>query len=162
MDRIPFTLTAALLNALDSTPLNIVTDLPCTYVYVPKYVTLWKQAGTAYTLSPGQETDIARTDKVESDDSASDLHGFRGSGLLLTEVQRVTGTLIQERAVFHIPTKGFLDLGAASGRLVLPLSNIKVFRTGSPRFRIICLDTISGGTGTVNGWLYFEKDALGQ
>jgi hypothetical protein len=158
---IPFTLTAAQINTLDTAPVSLVSGMKSTYVYIPKRLALKKAAGTAYTLSLLHDIGSQRDDSAISLESDSHVHGFN-SGILVSEVRRAIGTSFEERAVFWTPSRGFLDSSQARTKVVLPRPELQEFNEGSSRFRIQVMDTISGGTGSVEGWLYFEEHAIGR
>ena len=160
--KIPFTLTAAQVNTLDTSPVSIVTGLESTLIYEPKKLILKKNAGTAYALTASVHPGDAPRGVVVGDSDSTSIEFSFNSGLVVSEVQRESGSLFSERPVFYVPSDGFLNSARAQSRIALPYLSARVFQPGTQRFRIRLLDSIASGTGSLEGWLCFEQHSIGQ
>lgn len=158
---IPFTLTAAQVNTLDTSPVSIVSSMKSNYVYIPKRLVLKKNSGTGYTLAAPALTEIPRTDRVEGFFNTADEFAFTDS-LVVSETLRESGTKFSERPIFAVKVDTFLSSSAEKTLVALPISDQRVFQPGSTRYRIRLMSGVSGGTGSLEGWLYLDEFAIGR
>ena len=156
---IPFTLTAAQVNTLDTVKTVVVTFSSDEYVRIPKRLLLKKAAGTAYAFT---KTGGKNSFVVEGNTPESYSDGFDGGAIIqIVEVensQTVDGSnLFGGRVVFNVPAEGFLDSALAKVRVALPSSNALVFEDYASDFVIRSTAGIASGTGGLEGWLVFEE-----
>ena len=156
---IPFTLTAAQVNTLDTVKTTIVTFSSDAYIRIPKRLMLKKAAGTAYALTQGNDS---RVGIIEGDAVESYADAFAGGATLQVietqSAQTIEGKgLSGGRVVFSVPEEGFLDSTSAQVRIAIPSSRARVFRDAPSSFVINSTASIASGTGGLEGWLVFEE-----
>ena len=156
---IPFTLTAAQVNTLDTVKTVVVTFSSDEYVRIPKRLLLKKAAGTAYAFTKTGGRD-SRVTEGNTPESYSD--GFDGGAIIqIVEVensQTVDGSnLFGGRVVFNVPAENFLDSALAKTLVALPSSNSLIFESYASDFVIRSTASIASGTGGLEGWLVFEE-----
>lgn len=154
---IPFDLTADQVNALDTTRISLGSFGPsvASLIRVPVRAEIWRDAGTAYTVTPVSGS--VRSDTVsEFDNMFSDIKGLFPARELW--ISGVDSRGERGSTMFRIPT-AILENPGLCGMIVMPEAG-QTFIGGEFGIFIEAGTTISGGTGSLHGRLYFEEFAL--
>jgi len=154
---VPFDLTADQVNALDTTPVDLGSFGPSvdSLVRVPARAEVWRDAGTAYTITPVSGS--IRSDTVsEFDNMFSEVKPISPAMELV--VRRKDSRGAYGEAIFRIPT-GLLENTTLTGLVVMPEPG-QSYTGGDLSLTIEALTTISGGTGSIHGLLYFDEYSL--
>jgi hypothetical protein len=151
--KLAFTLTADQLNAIDGTPVTLasITTVP-NVVFVPRRLELRRNAGDAYAIAP-------LPGRILEFDPDECLVAPVPSGNDLI-VQRVDGNGLYRDVLFRVPV-GLLLTTAQKGLVVLP-EKLNWFESGTTTMVIRSAGIgVSGGSGSVEGWLVLERVPLG-
>jgi hypothetical protein len=157
---VPFSVTAANVNLLDTVPLEIgAFGGSAEIVKVPVRLELWRAAGTAYA-PVGVRTDspypLTYTSALEYHPGLPEDRGVReeaGSYLLVREVDSNDHAT---RVVFRVPIRGFLTGTAGVGVVAFPLGGDAYFG-GDKVLQIVSTGGISGGTGVLSGRVFYAE-----
>ena len=152
----PFTLTAAYLNGSDTGDQALTLTWPTNsqVIRVPRRLELTRNAGTAYTL--GSASPSFREDKLRQAGNYADF--FSGGKFLVfrDDGEGNYGTY-GYRAFFYVPMENFLDQASSKSVVVFPYLDGQTFKPGATSYKIHTTCSISGGTGTLSGVLYFDE-----
>jgi hypothetical protein len=154
---IPFTITATNVSLADKTRQTIVTfPEDNLIVRVPTHVELYKEAGTAYTITGN--TSAEPNNRQASGflhappfGSYSDL--FSGSKSIFIINNNTT-------IFFAIPMQGFLDVATEQRRFCFASLSGGTYKPMVTGFYLRMGCTIDSGTGSLIGRLYYDEYAL--
>lgn len=163
---VKFSVSAANLNLADTTPYVFFDPYVNTrMVRVPTRLELKRNAGTAYTVAnvqPSQSQGVGSRDHPIKADLDSYTVGFGGGQWVLIEgvTDLTTGNAVTaryENTFFAIPIINFLDKTTEKSIVVFPFLDGRIFNPGDLKFRLRTTCNISGGTGSLDGILYFTE-----
>ena len=153
---VTFTITAAQLNALDSTKQTLVTFADDGVVRVPKRLELRRNPGTAYTIAAGEYPKKKPGRDGDYYDTAAGAN--QGGSSMFVEVTSQNDSF--HRMWFEVDTDGFLDATTIQNRVVFPQVESGEYKSGAKAVKLGIRTTISGGTGTLEGTLFFDEYRL--
>jgi hypothetical protein len=151
---IVFEVSAANLNLADYTDQTLHTFPDSELVHVPVLLSLYKEAGTAYTL-----TGVTRNTPINLP------HAFHappfGSYSDMFGGQKMLYFLDNNGFLFFaVPAVGFLDQASAQYRTCFPYTSGGVYRAGSTKFALRAGCNLASGTGKLMGRLYYDDYAI--
>lgn len=153
-----FTILAADVNTLDTTPVTIETFRTNTgLIRIPTRLELVKAAGTAYTIENPKEELRYGAKVLLPPPFGSYSDNFDGGSFLV--IRDNNGIVF-----FRVPLQGFLDSASEQIRVsfaALPSGTFKPGSTSTDReaFTLEAQLTVktSGGTGSLKGRIYFDE-----
>lgn len=145
--RIAFTITAAQLNAADTSDITVVS-LPSNsrLVRVPVRIEAVREAGDAYTITRYNDTQQKEWVDIYGD------FVKRGEFLVVQDEDGLP--------LFYIRLDNFINRADANAIVVMANTNARTFTPGnSSTFTARATVDLSGGTGSVTGFFVFEEFA---
>lgn len=159
---VPFTLTADQVNSLNSTPVVVASFGGTRMLRVPKYLKLWRNAGAAYTVTPAAQGNapVPSNTVVYHPDDAPVLDTVRPANQLI--IYEASCDVHPERAdrgtiLFRIPIFDLLVSGTTESHMIVTAEPGLVLRPAARDLKIESLASISGGTGSIRGAVFFEE-----
>lgn len=163
---VDYTLSADQVNALDATPVTLWSHVYDSVVYVPKRALVWRNAGTAYAMSP---TSSAGVHQTAASNATAYVPGDRTVADTISQVRelivydlvsnRYSGRTDRGNILFRIPLDGVLTAAGDNQLVILPEPGL-ILRPGANSFMVESPVALASGTGTLRIMLVLEQVAF--
>lgn len=155
---VPFGIDADDVNLLDGTPYELGTaGADSDVVLVPVRLEIWREAGTAYTVTHATSVPApAETIYPKDAKTAAPIWAAPEFVVYALNTRFFADRTDREGPLFRVPMYDFINCADAAGFVVLPEGGIAL-RPGDLTLYIEALAAISGGTGAISGRVVFER-----
>jgi len=158
---VPFTIEEDEVNTLDTVPVTLVAfGNGDTIVHVPVRLEMWREAGTAYTITGPFKTRVHKDTEAYTPGGHTAAPIWKRHELIVydTNTHLYENRTDRDNVLFRVPA--FLLLGSsAHSMVVLPESGL-VLRPGNTTIKMESLVGLASGEGSIRGNLYFDERAM--
>jgi hypothetical protein len=158
MEKITFSIAAADVNLLDTTPYLLWAFSTTDHIIVPKLLKLQRDAGTAYSVTSRDKANRQSGGYIDNN-IANQFEG--GEYLQFFGVERRGSSPgngeLYGPLLFEVPIAGFLDQALVQYRVAVPQPNLTVFGNGVAWLYVRSSVPLASGTGSLKGSISFER-----